>query len=128
MRKIWLIATSTYLRRVRTGSFLFLTFGLPVFMVLAGALPLLLQGGGEIPERVGYVDQTGLLQPISQVTMDEITLDRVYLWQGEQDANVPVSMGRAMAQAIPNCQAKFYPGEAHMSVIANHIDEIVSTF
>jgi ABC-2 type transport system permease protein len=77
MRKTWLVAMSTYRRRVRSGTFLFLTFGLPVLMVVAGALPLLLQGSTEIPQRVGYVDETGQLMPVSQVTTDQISLNLV---------------------------------------------------
>ena len=30
MRKIWLMAWSTYKRRIRSGTFLLLTFGLPL--------------------------------------------------------------------------------------------------
>jgi pimeloyl-ACP methyl ester carboxylesterase len=40
----------------------------------------------------------------------------VLLWQGEDDHNVPVSMGRALAAALPHCQATFYPGEGHLSL------------
>ena len=41
----------------------------------------------------------------------------VYLWQGEADANVPVSMGHYQAHAIPNCHATFYAGEGHLLCI-----------
>ncbi len=57
--------------------------------------------------------------------LEDISLDKVYLWYGETDVNVPISMGRAMANAISNCKAKFYPNETHLSVIANHSDEIM---
>jgi ABC-2 type transport system permease protein len=77
MRKTWLVAYSTYRRRVRSGAFLFLTFGLPVLMIVAGALPLILQRNTEIPERVGYVDETGQLVPLSEVTTEQITLNLV---------------------------------------------------
>jgi pimeloyl-ACP methyl ester carboxylesterase len=40
----------------------------------------------------------------------------VLLWQGEDDHNVPASMGRALAAALPHCQATFYPGEGHLSL------------
>lgn len=58
---------------------------------------------------------------------EEITMENVYLWYGELDANVPVSMGRAMAERIPNCQATFYPHEAHFSLLLNHADEVLKT-
>ncbi len=41
----------------------------------------------------------------------------VHLWQGDADANVPVSMGHYQAQAIPNCHAAFYAGEGHLLCI-----------
>lgn len=51
----------------------------------------------------------------------------VFLWHGELDKNVPISMGRAVAEAIPNCKAKFYPQEGHYSVAINHLTEIINT-
>lgn len=57
--------------------------------------------------------------------LEDIDFDKIYLCQGELDVNVPVSMGRAMAEVIPNCKAKFYPNDAHLSTIFNHIEEIM---
>lgn len=51
----------------------------------------------------------------------------IHLWHGELDVNVPVSMGRAVAEAIPNCKAKFYAGEGHYSTVLNHLEEIIGT-
>ena len=48
----------------------------------------------------------------------------VHLWQGEADKNVPVSMGRYQAAAIPNCRAKFFPGEGHLLII-DRMEEMV---
>ena len=48
----------------------------------------------------------------------------VYLWQGEADVLVPPGMGRYQAEQIPDCQARFYPGEGHLLVI-DHIDEVI---
>ncbi len=50
------------------------------------------------------------------------------LWHGELDTNVPVTMGRAIAHAIPHCQATFVPGEGHLSLIEAHKDEIFRSF
>jgi pimeloyl-ACP methyl ester carboxylesterase len=58
---------------------------------------------------------------------EDISMENIYLWHGELDANVSVSMGRAMADRIPNCQATFYPHEAHLSLLLNHADEILMT-
>jgi pimeloyl-ACP methyl ester carboxylesterase len=52
----------------------------------------------------------------------------VHLWQGEADTNAPVEMGRYQARNIPNCIAKFYPGEGHISLVTNHIHEILMAF
>jgi ABC-2 type transport system permease protein len=73
MRKVWLIATTTYRRQIRSGTFLFLTFGLPVLMVIAGAIPFTRARGGDLPA-AGYVDQTGRLAPVTQVPVEDITL------------------------------------------------------
>ncbi|RPI30619.1 MAG: alpha/beta hydrolase [Chloroflexota bacterium] len=50
----------------------------------------------------------------------------VYLWHGEADTNAPVAMGRFVAQSIPDCRAKFYPNEGHISVGVRYMDEILS--
>ena len=51
----------------------------------------------------------------------------VYLWHGEADSNAPPAMGRYLAQAIPNCEAHFLPGEGHLSALGNHLGEILGT-
>jgi pimeloyl-ACP methyl ester carboxylesterase len=50
---------------------------------------------------------------------------KVHLWHGELDVNATVSRARAMAQAIPNCEASFYPQEGHYSTALNHFEEIM---
>ncbi|MEE9377531.1 MAG: alpha/beta hydrolase [Candidatus Lokiarchaeia archaeon] len=52
---------------------------------------------------------------------------KVYIWHGELDVNVPISMGRKMCELIPNCKGNFFPNEAHLSVAFNHLDEILKT-
>lgn len=49
----------------------------------------------------------------------------VLLWHGEADQNVPVEMARFAATAIPQCQARFYPEEGHLSLFKKHADEII---
>jgi ABC-2 type transport system permease protein len=73
MRKVWLIARLTYRRQIRSGTFLILTFGLPLLMVVVGAIPILSAQSGELP-RVGYVDETGRLSDITQVSVEDSTL------------------------------------------------------
>ena len=48
----------------------------------------------------------------------------IRLLHGEADLNVPVGVARKVAAAIPSCQATFYPGEGHLSTLANHLDDI----
>lgn len=57
--------------------------------------------------------------------LKDITAE-VYLWHGEPDINVPVSVGRYVADAIPNCHATFFPDEGHFSIARNHIREILN--
>ena len=57
--------------------------------------------------------------------LDEITKE-VHLWQGEADVMVPPSMGRYLARTLPRCDAKFFPGEGHNSMLFEHVDEILS--
>ena len=49
----------------------------------------------------------------------------VHLWHGEQDGNVLVSVGRHVADAIPNCQASFMENEGHMTLIYKHVREVL---
>ena len=51
----------------------------------------------------------------------------VRLLHGEADINVPVVVARQVAAAIPGCQATFYPGEEHLSILVNHLDEVYQT-
>ena len=50
----------------------------------------------------------------------------VHLWHGELDVNVPISVGRYVADAIPNCRSIFLKDEAHLSLPYNNIREIIS--
>jgi ABC-2 type transport system permease protein len=62
MKKAWLTAAATYRRRVRSGMFLILTFGLPMIMVLAAVVPLWRNRSGNLPP-IGYIDETGQVSP-----------------------------------------------------------------
>ena len=54
--------------------------------------------------------------------LEEIPIE-VHLWHGEADASVPPAMGRYVARAIPNCRARFYPGEGHLLAV-DRMEEI----
>jgi pimeloyl-ACP methyl ester carboxylesterase len=47
----------------------------------------------------------------------------VYLWHGEQDATVPATIGRHVAQTLGNCRPRFYADEGHFSLVTNHMTE-----
>jgi ABC-2 type transport system permease protein len=73
MKKLWLIARLTYRRQIRSGTFLILTFGLPLLMVVVGAIPILSAQSGGL-SHIGYVDETGRLADITQVGLEGTTL------------------------------------------------------
>lgn len=56
--------------------------------------------------------------------LEEIAIP-VHVWHGEADRMVPIGMGKAVAKAIPGCTAHFFPGEGHVSLAANHLQEIL---
>jgi pimeloyl-ACP methyl ester carboxylesterase len=51
----------------------------------------------------------------------------VHLWHGALDANVPISTGRYVADAIPNCDASFHDEEGHITLARHRIGEILCT-
>jgi len=69
MNRLWLVAKNTYQQKIRSSTFLLLTFGLPLIMVVAGMIPILTELRAEIPE-VGYVDQTGQMGALTEVNVD----------------------------------------------------------
>ena len=50
---------------------------------------------------------------------------KIYLWQGEADTTIPLSMGKYIARTLPNCQARFIPGEGH-TLMYNYWQEILA--
>ncbi|MEM9293661.1 MAG: alpha/beta hydrolase [Acidobacteriota bacterium] len=54
----------------------------------------------------------------------------VYLWHGEADTLAPVTMGRALAQALPRCEADFIPDVGHLiteaSEVVGQVEEVLS--
>lgn len=57
---------------------------------------------------------------------EEITNElKCYVWHGELDKNVPVEIGKYTASKISNCEVFYYPDEAHLSLIANKLQEIL---
>jgi len=48
----------------------------------------------------------------------------VYLWHGEADRLAPPQGAHTIAQRLPNCQARFLPGEGHVEPLIRHMPEI----
>lgn len=51
----------------------------------------------------------------------------LYWWHGGRDRQVPIAMARAAIARIEGCEASFFPGEGHISLIVNRRDEIIRT-
>jgi pimeloyl-ACP methyl ester carboxylesterase len=51
----------------------------------------------------------------------------IRLWHGEMDQNIPVAMAGYMAEALPSCDARFYPHEGHLSLFKKYAREILQS-
>jgi ABC-2 type transport system permease protein len=71
VKKAWLIAQGTYRRRVRSSTFLMLTFGLPLILIVVASIPYLRETRATALPGVGYVDETGRLAPVPEVAFGE---------------------------------------------------------
>lgn len=56
--------------------------------------------------------------------MEEIQVP-VYIWYGELDKQTPKSHAKLYAQLIPNAQFKILDKEGHISILKNHMNEIL---
>lgn len=50
----------------------------------------------------------------------------VQMWQGEKDVDAPPVMARYISSTVPNSKITFHPVEGHLSVLVNHIEEILT--
>lgn len=57
------------------------------------------------------------------IPLNEIKV-KVHIWQGEEDASVPPSMGEYMAEKIPNCEATFVKDAGHFWIF-EHLPEML---
>lgn len=74
----------------------------------------------------GANQEAGLYTRPWGFSLEDISAE-VYLWHGKQDLNVPPSVGRYVADAIPKCQATFLEDEGHLTLAHNHLREILNT-
>jgi pimeloyl-ACP methyl ester carboxylesterase len=52
---------------------------------------------------------------------------KVYTWHGEADLNAPFAAhGNVLAQKLPNVNAKFFPGEGHISLVHKYLESILN--
>ena len=72
----------------------------------------------------GAVWELGMFSQPWGFDLTQITTP-VLLWQRARDGNVSSAHARFLASVLPNCQAHFYPDDAHLSVMLNHHHEIL---
>jgi pimeloyl-ACP methyl ester carboxylesterase len=73
----------------------------------------------------GYAWETVIFSRPWGFRLEDITVD-VHLWHGEEDASIPVFVGRHVAEAIPNCHSTFVHSEGHF-LLFEHWREILGT-
>jgi len=73
----------------------------------------------------GYVQDVEILMDDWGFRLSDIKQE-VYLWQGEGDANTPVSWARYMADELPHCKATFFPDEGHFALFTHWIEIIAA--
>lgn len=49
----------------------------------------------------------------------------VDLWHGELDENVPISVGRYLADALPACRTRFLEDEGHLTLPRKRMAEVL---
>lgn len=76
---------------------------------------------------IGTIREAMLLGGAWGFNISDISFAQMYLWHGELDAQIPVSVGRAVAASLRHCSALYYPADGHVSLLANHAESIVRT-
>ncbi|KAJ0415369.1 Alpha/Beta hydrolase protein [Aspergillus carlsbadensis] len=69
------------------------------------------------------VQEASLLSHDWGFRLEDVAYDRIQIWHGEKDANVPIEMIRNMAERLPHADLRVYEGETHFT-LSRHIDEI----
>ena len=49
----------------------------------------------------------------------------VTMFHGDRDANAPIALAQRVAAEMPGARLVRYPGDAHLSTLCNHVDEVV---
>ena len=71
----------------------------------------------------GYSFESSLYSQPWGFRLQDISM-KVHIWHGEDDANVPISVGKYLDENMPNSQATFMSNEGHLSIGPNHIEDI----
>ena len=60
-------------------------------------------------------------------TLADVEFEGMYVWHGRLDANVPVAMAEKAARLLKGARLRVIEDEAHLSLPANYMDEIIET-
>ena len=72
----------------------------------------------------GAAAEAGLYRSSWGFRLDDIGVP-VHLWHGELDENVPISVGRYLANALPTCRARFVEDEGHLTLPRTRMAEVL---
>ncbi|KAL3447134.1 Alpha/Beta hydrolase protein [Aspergillus insuetus] len=87
--------------------------------VLAMAFEAFVQG------TAATVQEASLLSHNWGFRLEDVGYNKIQIWHGKNDANVPIEMIRNMAERLPHADLRVYEGETHYT-LSRHIDEIFS--
>jgi len=92
MHKFWKVVQYTYLKQVKKKSFLLATLGLPIGMVLVMVLAIYIAISSEDTRPIGYIDQSGLLDPALTQELDPDAIE-VLAFDSEDAASTSLESG-----------------------------------
>jgi pimeloyl-ACP methyl ester carboxylesterase len=87
-------------------------------LLLASFAAAFAQGGA------GPAEELAIYQRPWDIDLRRIRVP-VQLWHGDLDNIVPPAMGRRHAALLPNCTARFLPGEGHFSLLVRHMEPML---
>lgn len=108
LSKVWLMARVTYRRRVFSTSFVALTLGMPLIMIVASAVAFL-QATSRAPQPFGLVDETGRLAPVASVMTGDTTVG-VTEYSSRQAAGEALTRGEISGYMV--VPAGYFQGDA----------------
>lgn len=73
----------------------------------------------------GWANEEVLMASPWGFDLSEVRCPNIMLWHGELDRNVPLAMGKAVAERLPVCRARFVAQEGHISLLYHHGREII---